>query len=244
MKSATIVVAGGAAAALTASLHAGQWTLVYEGLASGRDVGVSYVAGAAWDADRVEAFSLVSAGVHAWSSGGASVSTIATQLQQTVMLGDSVGYDVALLPEVPDGSPARSPIGSIRAALLSDLYARYYVDMLGSGDDDYAAAFQLAVWEITHEALDATVIDVAQTRLDLTIGALQGSDDGASFVPYIFAQQMLFSLGFDGWLQFDGLGGLVNPMGQDQLAIVPLPLPAALAGLGLLGAGLLRRRLR
>ena len=148
------------------------------------------------------------------------------------------------MPSLPDGSAAKLPLGAIRSALLHDLYARYYQDIDTYQDNDVAAAFQLAVWEITHENMSAGDLVGAQMQLDLTQGAFQSDDAGVATNPYIYAQLMMFSLGYDGWHTFDGLSGLTNLWSQDQLIVVPLPMTAALGALGLACGAMLRRRLR
>ena len=58
-------------------------------------------------------------------------------------------------------------------------------------------------------------------------------------------QLVLTPPGEDGWMDTQGhLIGLSNPAHQDQLMVVPLPMPALLAGIGFAGAIVLRRRLR
>ena len=62
---------------------------------------------------------------------------------------------------------------------------------------------------------------------------------------YATAASMLASLGQGG---FGSMGpnllGLSNASAQDQLLVVPIGAPAILAGLGLVGIGIMRRRMK
>jgi hypothetical protein len=72
-------------------------------------------------------------------------------------------------------------------------------------------------------------------------GAFQASAANSS--GYNDAAAMLASLGTGGFRTIgSNLVGLTNASAQDQLLVVPVGAPAILAGLGLLGVGLIRRR--
>jgi len=160
-------------------------------------------------------------------------------------LGESTGswtYTEVALEQVPDNVPppqndpnGAGPMGVTKAALMRDLYARY-VSTLGT-DGNKNAAFQLCVWEISHENVTLTDLNLAKGQLSLSGGWLSSSNSSLASA----ANLMLGGLGTDGWMSY-GLEGLTNDAGQDQILIVPIPASALLAGIGLLGAVAARRR--
>ncbi|MFO0829793.1 MAG: hypothetical protein U0572_16755 [Phycisphaerales bacterium] len=183
------------------------------------------------------------AGVFNWTGSGTPYKTFCTQIGETIGFGQTATYncvDVTLVPDSPNGGGIPvGPMGALRATVLKDLYARHYNDATLSSNVT-AGAFQIAVWEITHESLgNATTAAQYLAGLNVTTGFAQFSDgSGASTL----AQQWIAGLGIDGFQDFACLIGLTNESLQDQLLVVPVPIPAALAGLGLLGVGFLRRR--
>jgi hypothetical protein len=69
---------------------------------------------------------------------------------------------------------------------------------------------------------------------------MNGSEDLAVLTA---ANAMLIQLGVGGFQSIgDNLIGLTSASKQDQLVVVPIPAAALLAGVGLLGVGLVRRR--
>ena len=71
-------------------------------------------------------------------------------------------------------------------------------------------------------------------------GAFQAENDASEATSAIIAE-----LGEDGWGTLgDKLVGLSSASKQDQLTVVPLPTPILLAGIGLIGAGIVRRRMK
>ena len=104
-----------------------------------------------------------------------------------------------------------------------------------------AAAFQLVVWEISHENFASeTDASVAVAEIDLSLGAMAFTDTYSTEVADI-AQAMIDDLGQGGFMSYYKLFGLTNSANQDMLIVVPSPAIAGLAGLGLVG---MRRRRR
>ncbi|RLS91893.1 MAG: hypothetical protein DWI12_12390 [Planctomycetota bacterium] len=100
----------------------------------------------------------------------------------------------------------------------------------------------MAIYEISHENLTASTAEGALAQLNLSLGAFQTSASSDAFAT---AAAMLASLGNGGFGSVGAnLRGLTHPTAQDQLLLVPIGAPAILAGLGLLGVGIMRRRLR
>jgi len=161
---------------------------------------------------------------------------------------DPISYNVVGVTNVPEETPP-GPMSAFQSTVMQDLYARYYNDVSTAGGggetwsdaSDEAAAFQLVIWEISHEEMTgvASASDVV-SRLDITLGAMAFTDTYNSNVATI-ANAMIASLGSGGFLSQFNLLGLTNPTNQDMLIVVPTPAIAGLAGLGLVG---MRRRRR
>jgi hypothetical protein len=116
-------------------------------------------------------------------------------------------------------------------------YQPYTTD---DADLNLAAAFQLAIWEISHENLTSdTDASAVLSELDISVGAMAFTDTYNSETAAL-ASSMLQSLGNGGFRTMANLFGLTSPNNQDMLIVVPTPAIAGLAGLGL--AGMRRRR--
>ena len=153
-------------------------------------------------------------------------------------------YTITALTGVPEESPPGN-MSTMRAQVMSDLYARYHTSVTTSGDADQFGAFQLAIWEISHEDADdgsgneVSATDFVSTHLSIENGAMAITQLDAGVLSA--ANAMLASLGSGGFNTMVGLYGLTNPTYQDFLIVVPSPAIAGLAGLGLVG---MRRRRR
>ena len=168
-------------------------------------------------------------GLLAWSGG---LQSFCVQLEENVSVGQAVSFEVVGPESLPDAPPMPGPMGSVRSALVQDLYSRSYESMIvmtGSALQDQAAAFQMVIWEITHE-LSADDTDLASLVADLDLSSVDA-----------IAQDLIANLGFNGFRPFSRLRGLTNETYQDQLIVVPgTGALAGLAGVVLLG----RRRPR
>lgn len=134
-------------------------------------------------------------------------------------------------------------MGSERANYLRELWNRYYDPAWTSGgtyldrENDSAAAFAAAVWEIVYENLPTSAADYDVTT------------DGTAGIGGFYAQGIDTATA-NAWLQsLDGTGGkadllvLTNAGGQNYLVAVPEPTTIMLLGLG--GSmGLFRRKSR
>jgi len=162
---------------------------------------------------------------------------------------DPIQYTVTEVTGVPENSPPGN-MSANQAALIEDLYARHYSDVDSKdGESNFqfdveAAAFQLVIWEISHEFFASTTLSGMAAELNVRVGAFQNNDD-ESLVGYsdvqTAADAMIASLGSGGFMGFSALRGATNPDNQDLLIVVPSPAIAGLAGLGLVG---MRRRRR
>jgi len=233
-----LAVALGASAAASAD----SVTLTFLGFGDPTSTGVRYNSTLAWDARSATNYSPITVGSHRWSVYGQERTTFCTQLFEGVTAGNTYTFNYVSPSMVPDGDDpytAPGPMGSIKATLVQDLYRRYYSGLSGAVS---VGAFQIALYEITHENLSATTASGAVAQLALDKGAFQAGKTGGL---YASAAAMLASLGQGG---FGSLGtdlrGMTNPSAQDQLLVVPIGAPAVLAGLGLIGIGFMRRRMK
>lgn len=180
------------------------------------------------------------AGVFNWTrTGGSHVGdpvgnfrSFCVELTQNISPGSSYTYDVVAVEDAPNDGFA-SGMGTAKAALLSELWGRFYSPLF---DADQAAAFQVSVWEIVYDG-----------GVDLAAGSFQAQSLATGFVT--LSQTWLNVL--DGTGAMANLGAMTNPNRQDHIYELPtptneqIPAPAAatagLMGLGLLGIGRKRR---
>ena len=243
MKAISLATVALVATAVAQSASASNWTMTFTGYGLNETVGVRYNNNEAWNSSTaVSGFAGVHAGQHNFSVFGKTYSNYCVQLFESVgNVGDVHTWCTAALTEVPDFPPFPGPMGSIKATLVQDLYARFHESVKGSGNSTQHAAFQIALWELTHENFDAADATGALAQINLLGGALQMN--GAKTDVLNAANAMLATLGDGGFESMgDNLFGLTSETRQDHLVVVPIPGAALLAGVGLIGAGLLRRR--
>jgi hypothetical protein len=179
---------------------------------------------------------VTTAGVFDWTRTGGDASdptgnfkSFCIELDQTISLNKSFTFEMIEVADGPKPGLAlgAGPMGQTKADMLGKLWAAYYDLALTS--NAYAAAFQVAVWEIVYD-----------DGLDLSDGGFQARYTTApAFVQT--AQGWLDNLG--NLTEKAALGVMSSDKHQDQLVMVPLP-AAAWAGLSLIGAVALRRKLR
>ena len=174
--------------------------------------------------------------------GGPTIQTFCVEMNEG-FVDDPIEYTVVELSQVPEHAPP-GPMDSVRQTLMRDLYSRFYSDVMdstGSFADrsDMACAFQMVIWEISHENLIGGTPGGVVSELDVEVGAMAFTDTGTA-ASLSIANQMISELGTGGFQGFASLFGLSNPSNQDMLIVVPSPAIAGLAGLGL--AGMRRRR--
>jgi len=132
----------------------------------------------------------------------------------------------------------------LKKSVLEDLYSRW-IDPLTGGVDASAtnnsivSAFQIMVWEITHENFVATTNDELKDQIRITEGAIQWDPAGDTETENYFLE-MYDSLGEGGW-QAVNVNGWRNGTAQDQ-ANYQIPAPSVLALMGFGMAGIARRR--
>ncbi len=240
MKTTGLAIA--AALGVSAAASANSLTLTFLGFGDSTTTGVRYNSNLGWSSRSSASLTNITVGVHRWGIYGQERASFCTQLFEGVTVGQTYTFNVVApsqVPEADDPTNAPGPMGAIKAALVNDLYRRYYADLAGATQ---IGAFQLAIYEITHENLAATSASEAVSQLALDKGAFQSGKAGGL---YATAASMLASLGQGG---FGSMGpnllGLSNASAQDQLLVVPIGAPAVLAGFGLIGLGFMRRRMK
>ena len=197
----------------------------------------------------------IKAGERVWTNQyGREMITYCIQVFEGASVGDTVTYTQTTdLTTVPEAPPAPGPMAGFQVNMVQDLYSRFIDQKTGSiasgtSLDNYSysvasSAFQLVLWEIVHENFDATTAEAASEQLSMDTGAFQSKNDSGDAGEA--ASVIISELGEDGWGSIgDKLVGLRSAEKQDQLTVVPLPTPVLLAGIGLLGAGIVRRRMK
>lgn len=229
-------------------------TLDFDGVSPYKDVKVKYGSGYS------KTTATFRAGQMNWTNTvtGDSIATFCIEITQFVYNGGVYTYDVVPMEDAPSpgagagsGSSHYGAMGDAKADLVRELWGRFYdtvadaITMNSSNAANYAAAFQLAIWEIVHD-----------TGLSLSSGYFATNYSYYS-TPYFvsLAQSWLNSLDGTGPMEMN-LIGLSSLSAQDQLGLGPeettpiceTPEPGSMVLLGI-GAGLMgivtyrRRRL-
>lgn len=141
-----------------------------------------------------------------------------------------------------DDVPGPSGMGLAKANAIADLY-QYAAGTQSRSDtnDDFAAAFQLAIWEIV---FDFNTLS-GRSSLDVNAGGFKAKKtDGTTLASVITGHlnNLFNAIGAYSRSDPGSLRGVTRSGSQDQIVEIPLPSPALLAGAGLLGVGAIRRR--
>jgi hypothetical protein len=181
---------------------------------------------------------------HEWvfdgdSNDDSSYITHCVEIYQGVSVGADYTYEVVAIESVPERPNGNWPgnMGEERARLLRDLYVDWANPVTGgvngsaSDRDAIASAFQLMVWEITHENFDATFAEDMVGQITFDLGAIQRQFEGSGQdIVGDYITQMTASLS-DGPLEYAELIGWTEESAQDQARYVPAPgVLIALAG--------------
>lgn len=239
------------ASAASADIQKGdEITLEFLTSSPSRTVKTNYLGGANASAANRAGGNYARAGMLNWSN--TAIKTFCIQIGEGLAYGDTMDYTYMNIEYTPDDPPYTGGMGVMRATLIRDLYSRWWTQVDAAGNNPYTedsrdmcSAFQAMIWEITHESLTSTDVDVPDAgtvaELSLTLGAMQ-TNDMTTNAEGIFGM-MKASLGQGGWLDYagDNLWGLSNPDYQDQIYLVPGG-AVGLAGLGFFAARRRRNR--
>lgn len=169
--------------------------------------------------------------------------TWCAEVYQGVDLGGTYTFNINAAEDTPSGVVAPGPMGMAKAGAVRDLFARWINPSTGfvSGGmadrDAKTSAFQVVLWELTHENFTATTAAGVVSQMSLSSGAFRASLSAAAAGWYSSIVQSLGQGGF----QSASIEGLTNDLAQDQIRMT-VPAPAAIGLLGL--AGLVSRRRR
>ena len=193
----------------------------------------------------------VIAGERQWTNQyGREVITYCVQLYQSAVVGETINFTQTTdLNSVPGAETAPGPMSEVQSGMVEDMYSRFIdgrTGKLAEGTEltnsfDYAtasAAFQLVLWEISHEDITADSLEGGKDQLSMELGAFRAAEASEA------TELIISSLGEDGWESHGGIIGLQSSTAQDQLMVVPLPTPIILAGIGLAGVVAVRRKMR
>lgn len=192
-------------------------------------------------------------------NGGSEKSVFAGQLRHTITGGTGIGADWAgdhllfctdIYEYVSKSSksfeiigledaPNSVPMGADKAQAIYDVYNAFGgATMIAGIDNEFAAAFQIAVWEIVTD-FNA---DSGLASLDLGTGNFKVTKvNGKSARTATFNDYLSDIFGAIGSGSSAGVVALSNNGAQDQLFVIPAPGSVALAGSGLLMLGRRRR---
>ncbi len=157
--------------------------------------------------------------------------TYCADLFQTVY-DNYATYEVLNVSDIP----LTDPMGAVKSAAIHDMYA-FAAGYQYSADNDFAAAFQLAIWEVVYDYNGGP-----KTLADMYAGLFQAtSTDNSPLNGGISAaiSALFGAIGSNGQANLIGLG---NESWQDQILEVPGPGVLGIGALSLVMAGARRRR--
>jgi hypothetical protein len=220
-------------------------TVMLSGYAAGGYVNAGFNDQFAWDSNAsLQQYSIRAFQHQLTATNGSQSLSWCAEVYQGLDVGNSYTFDVVAAENVPGGAVAPGPMGQLKATIVRDLFSRWIdastglVSGAAADRDAKSMAFQVAVWEATHENLSASSAQAALSQMSLTSGAFRATLSASASAWYSTIMQ---SLGVGGFQEV-ALEGLSSPTAQDQLRMGVVPAPAAIGVIGV--AGLLGARRR
>lgn len=228
-----------AAACFTAGAHADTIQAQYTGKGRGSNVRIAYPGNTGQNVFSGQLHHTLFDGTGAASALNGNWVTYCTDVYQHVSSG---GAEYTVLPV--DFVPSSSPMGDARADAIENMYLfAAGLQLTAAATNEYATAFQLAVWEIVHD-FDA---GLGLASLNITGGLFRATKtDGSSLSGGVLSHLSTFFTAAAGAAPAGEGGrsimGLASGSAQDQIIAtsIPAPGPLALAALG--GLCLIPRR--
>ncbi len=208
------------------SAHADVSVLEFSGMASYEQVQYLFDESLSWDAPKQDAQKRAFSGRLTFNDG--SMDGFCIELAQDVTR-DSVDYESFSLE-------GEGVFASQRIQLMASLFDGFYENVVSSDSNAMAAAFQMMVWELTHE--NFANLSKAIGEISLSNGATQFAGYSSDAAGYF--SEMREQLSYQ--LDTSALYGLRNENYQDFVTYeVPGPSVLVLSGIALL-MGRSRRR--
>jgi hypothetical protein len=208
------------------SAHADVSVLEFSGMASFEQVKYLFDESLSWDSPREETPYNAFSGRLTFNGG--SFDAFCIELAQDVTR-KSVEYESFSLE-------GENGFASERVQLMASLFDGFYANVVSSDSNAMAAAFQMMVWELTHENFET--LSKAIGEISLSNGSTQFGGYSSEAAGYFFEMQEQLSYQLD----TSKLYGLRNENYQDFVTYeVPGPSVLALSGIALL-MGRSRRR--
>jgi len=233
MKTTTLFAAVVAAACAGSAFAAATVNVKYNGTGAGKTVKVSYFGSEKnLFAGQLKHTLTGATGSYAWTNK--QWLTYCTDLSQYVTSTTKV-YTFDTLPNMP----GNAPMGADKAAVVQNLFNFANGAQVASGiTGDYAAAFQLAIWEVVTDYSSSSSL----AGLSLTSGNFKAKNSNGSALSsgITNAYNTLMTGAFSSMSTSVQVLGVSSCDYQDQIFQVPAPGSLALAGLG----GLMMKRRR
>jgi hypothetical protein len=229
----TSVLAILAAAALANLAQADVITAAYSGRGQGRSIAIQSP-GIDGTVFAGQLFHTLSGGTGDLAQYNGTWTTFCTDLFQYVSSTPRT-YDLVTLDLVPNAAP----MGAAKANAIAHLYTfAGGSQLLSTATNDYAAAFQLAVWEVVYDFNPAA----SNNGLNVTGGAFRATASGGGSLNSTITSHLVsfFNAASSEGPAHADLIGIRSSAAQDQIIPIPSAGPIALAALG--GLCLVRRR--
>ncbi len=207
-----------AAITATSSSLSAEIEISYSGMAAYEQIAYSFDSSVAWDS--VNRPSNRNAFSGRLKFNGGSLYGFCIELLQGVS-SESQIYECETFEE------QLSPL-SERGGLIASLFDGYYEEVSDSGSRALASAFQMMVWELSHESFTSSAEAINQ--ISLTQGATQFSEYSAEAEMYFNAMTSVLNYN----ASTEGVGILASNEFQDFVTVtIPGPSVLALCGIGL-----------